>query len=327
MTAPRLSVIIPTRNRGAFLEKTLLGLTEQDSEPSLFETIVVDNGSTDNTREIAAHYRNRLSRLIYLYDETPGLHVGRHLGLKHAQTGLLVYGDDDIEPFPGWIRSIYESFRDPEVVMVGGKCLPEFETEPPDWVHEMWAPNRHGVRYTGFLSILDFGDEIREISPTGIIGCNFSIRKHTLLEVGGFHPDSVPEHMMRFRGDGESWVNQSVRDRGLTALYHPAASVRHFVPTKRMTLEYLYQRAYREGISLSFREIRKLGRPDGAPEHLLRAWNLCKQRLKWGLGREAWPNAAERLLLKGKRAGYHFHQRETKRDPELLAWVLKENYF
>ena len=45
--------------------------------------------------------------------------MGRHNGYKLAKSELLVYADDDIEAFPTWIEGIYESFQDPDVVLVG----------------------------------------------------------------------------------------------------------------------------------------------------------------------------------------------------------------
>ena len=94
-----------------------------------FEVLIVDNGSTDKTREVCSSFKNTIPNLRYFYEETPGLHVGRHLGMKMAKSELLVYADDDIEAFPTWLEGIAESFRDEEVVLVGGKNLPKFESE------------------------------------------------------------------------------------------------------------------------------------------------------------------------------------------------------
>jgi glucosyl-dolichyl phosphate glucuronosyltransferase len=251
-----LSVIIPTRNRANFLEGVLLSITKQTYKGELFEVIVADNGSTDKTKEICESYIDRIKNLHYYYDAIPGLHVGRHLGLKVAASEILVYADDDIEAFPTWLEGIAESFKEKDVVLVGGKNLPKFEVNPPDWIIEMWKKNKKGERTLGYLSILDLGDEIKDISPFNVFGCNFSIRKNILLEAGGFHPDAMPQELIRFRGDGESHVSRFISKKGYRTIYQPKASVYHSIPSDRLTEEYFCRRAYNQGVSDSYAQLR-----------------------------------------------------------------------
>jgi glycosyltransferase involved in cell wall biosynthesis len=253
----KLSVIIPTRNRAGLLHTTLKSIALQTFPSAEFEVIVVDNGSTDNTKQIVDNCISSIRNIRYFYDATPGLHIGRHLGLKEAKAELLVYADDDIEAFPEWLEGIWESFQDNEVALVGGKNLPKWETEPPYWIYEMWMEiNKYG-HSLGYLSILDFGNEIMEIDPCYIWGCNFSIRKKTLLEAKGFHPDAFPQDMIKYRGDGETSVSNYIRKKSYKTIYNPKASVYHFVPKNRMTVDYFCKRAFNQGISDSFADIRK----------------------------------------------------------------------
>ena len=104
-----LSIIIPTRNRSEFLNKTLESITNQTMNKSLFEVIIVDNGSTDNTKKIISDYIDKLN-IKYLYEPKLGLHEGRHTGLKNASCEILVYIDDDIEAFPEWLQTIQNVF-------------------------------------------------------------------------------------------------------------------------------------------------------------------------------------------------------------------------
>ena len=252
----RLSVVIPTKNRSDLLSENLESLLAQTLPSEEFEVIIVDNGSTDNTKEIISSFKDKIENLKYFYIEKPGLHVGRHKGLKEATSDILVYADDDIVAFPEWLEGIWESFQDERVVLVGGKNLPKWEGEPPYWIYEMWMNINEYGHALGHLSILDFGDEIIEIDPVYVWGCNFSIRKNVLLEAGGFHPDGFPQEMIMYRGDGETYISEYIRNRGLKALYNPKASVNHFVPRSRMTLDYFCKRSFNQGISNSYSEIR-----------------------------------------------------------------------
>ena len=135
----KLSVIIPTMNRANVLERALQSIVKQSLSNQAYEVIVVDNGSTDDTKAIVNNFDEHIENLVYIYDENPGLHVGRHRGLLAAKADILVYADDDIEALPTWLEGILESFENQSVVLVGGKNIPNFESTPPDWILEMWG--------------------------------------------------------------------------------------------------------------------------------------------------------------------------------------------
>lgn len=322
----RLSVIIPTRNRSPLLEKAIQSLIAQTYSPDDFEVIIVDNGSTDGTKGIFESYKAKLPNLTYIYEPSPGLHVGRHAGLEIARGDILVYADDDIEAFPTWLEGIAESFEDPSVALVGGNNLPRYESPPPPWTELLWNKTPFG-RANGMYSILDFGNAIQEISPYYIWGCNFSIRKEVLLEVGGFHPDGMPDDFLRYRGDGESAVSRRVLNSGYDTIFNPKASVYHFVPAKRMTLDYIHKRGYIQGISDSYTSIRQGRKVDSKTAIRMSMSDLIHQfktRVKGIINTDMRPQDYYRS---GWLKGYLYHQHEVLKDGMLLAWILRDNYF
>jgi glycosyltransferase involved in cell wall biosynthesis len=321
-----LSVIIPTRNRSALLRNALASLTTQTLPAGEFEVIVVDNGSGDDTAQVVEGFRGKLKHLRYFHEEVPGLHVGRHRGLKEAGSGILVYADDDIEAFDTWLTGFKDSFQDKDVVLAGGKCLPKFETPPPPWLMKRWEGRPAGNRYLGSLSIIDLGDRLK-INPPAIFGCNYAVRKETLLKVGGFHPDSMPQSLRRFRGDGESWVSRAIADMGLKSIYNPDASVYHCIPKGRTTFDYFQKRAFAQGISDSYAQIRYPGNGETLKDKIKQLEIALKRTVKRMLFIDRESVKLDRIIAKGYKAGFSFHQKEVKNDPELLEWVLKENYF
>jgi len=338
-----LSVIIPTRNRSKILFGTLESIAKQTLHSKLFEVIVVDNGSTDSTRDVVDSFTGQIPTLRYYYEGSPGLHVGRHKGLKEAKSNILVYADDDIEAFPTWLDAIAEAFEDKDVVLVGGKNLPKFEIEPPDWIMKMWLDAHSEGNVLGFLSILDFGDSILRINADYVFGCNFSIRKSILIEAGGFHPDAMPQELIRYRGDGESYVSRYLQEQGYITLYHPKASVYHFVSKERMTESYFCKRAYNQGISDSFTQIRASGGlfevpslrcitkshyerlRQMSPSDIVRAIGRRAKRINARFKREPCAKIRNKIA-KAYRAGWQFHQNELQNDPTLLEYVLKQTY-
>ena len=180
-----LSVIIPTRNRAERLELALRSLAQQALPRSSFEIIVVDNGSRDRTLAVVTDFKETFARIHYIYEDLPGLHVGRHRGFHAAKGDILVFLDDDVEAFPSLLASIEEAFGNPKVALVGGKCLPKHEGPVPEWLNAMWAPNSHGERVVEYLSLIDLGDLPKVVDPLRVFGCNFSIRRSVLLAAGG----------------------------------------------------------------------------------------------------------------------------------------------
>jgi len=337
-----LSVIIPTRNRSQTLSCTLDSIKMQTIDPKLFEVIVIDNRSTDSTRDMVDSFSGKIPNLRYFYEKEPGLHVGRHKGLKEAKGNILVYADDDIEAFPTWLEGIVGVFEDKDVVLVGGKNLPKFETEPPDWIMKMWLQSRPEGKILGLLSILDLGDSIKVINPFYVFGCNYSIRKSIVLEAGGFHPDALPRELVRFRGDGESYVSRYIMENGYKALYYPKTSIFHYVSRERMTLKYFYHRAYIQGISDSFVQTRNDHGIDSKSENKkafhannVKIYDLLKHGRNKIINRaikyrkKIFSSEYDKITYKIKkmqRIGFTFHQNEVHRDPKLLEWVLRKNY-
>jgi glucosyl-dolichyl phosphate glucuronosyltransferase len=344
-----LSVIVPTRNRAALLEKALRSLLAQTLSPLDFEVIVIDNGSTDNTVDVVGLMRKIQGNLHYFKEPRPGLHAGRHKGFVEAHSNLLVYADDDIEAFPTWLEAIRNSFKDEDVVMVGGKCLPKFEAEPPEWLNAMWSPNAAGERILGYLSVIDLGDDTKPVNPYYVFGCNFAIRRSILFEAGGFHPDGMPQELIHFRGDGESYVANYIQSKGYKALYNPLASIYHWAPESRMTTEYFCRRAYNQGISDSYTTIRHakgIGETvtastitdfcqwlrnksvSGILGAVSRITGCLALNIK-GDGSTAGEEAAglRRSLVAAYKTGYAHHQAHVRQSPELLAWVLRPDYW
>lgn len=144
LAAPLVTVIVPTRNRAQLLSTALESLVGQTLKGE-FEVIVLDNGSTDDTKEVCDGYIDRLPHFQYLFVARPGLHEGRHAGLRAAKAPLLTFADDDIRAFPCWLEGIVKAFEQSQVGLVGGKNLPLWESPPPHWLWEKMVRTPHAL--------------------------------------------------------------------------------------------------------------------------------------------------------------------------------------
>lgn len=83
MTNPLISVIVPCYNQAQYLDECLQSVVEQ-TYPN-WECIIVNDGSPDNTEEIALQWTEKDSRFIYIKKENGGLSSARNAGLEIAK--------------------------------------------------------------------------------------------------------------------------------------------------------------------------------------------------------------------------------------------------
>jgi glycosyltransferase involved in cell wall biosynthesis len=324
-----ISIIVPTRNRAGILNNLLNSIARVADFPQGVEIIIVDNGSMDKTKDLCYSVAERFPSLDfrYFYDDMPGLLTGRHRGAQEARGEILAYLDDDVLLTPTWFDALQDAFRDPNVVLVGGPSTPVFEAAPPGWLQAFWT-EFEGGRQCECLSLIECGDAVQPADPCYVWGLNFAIRKKTLMDCGGFHPDCILDALQRYQGDGETGLTLKIKDAGLAALYHPQLAVKHVIPKSRLTPHSLERRGFYQGVCDSFTEIR---RDRGLPEKPRRSWKDVLRPAKWqfernNILRNPGIEGMRRLHFRAKIAGRVFHQRQVRSDPKLLEWVLRPDY-
>jgi glycosyltransferase involved in cell wall biosynthesis len=97
MSDIEVTIIVPTYNRSQLLQHTLESIRRQSIDHKLMETIVVDDGSVDNTKEIVEMYRKDLT-IEYFFQEDLGYRVAtaRNTGIEHAKGKVLLFVDSGI---------------------------------------------------------------------------------------------------------------------------------------------------------------------------------------------------------------------------------------
>ncbi|WP_026488631.1 glycosyltransferase [Butyrivibrio sp. XBB1001] len=255
----KISVVIPTRNRASDLSELLSSIPNHTLSQNNYEIIVFDNGSSDNTAEICSKYSKKIKNFRYTYCEDPGLHIGRNWGLEHSSSDVIVYADDDIIPSGTWLEGVLLAFEDPKVMIAGGNNAPPFLLgRKPEWFDDfIYYDDDKNIKILSLFGCIQFNyEDITEINTFYVMGCNYAIRKTLLKECHGFHPDGMPDDLLCYRGDGESYVSKYVLDNGYKAVYVPSASVKHKIGNSRLTLGYVKRIAFRCGISDAYSDLR-----------------------------------------------------------------------
>ena len=165
-----ISVIIPTYNRKDMLRETLESLAGQTYPSSCFEVIVVDDGSTDGTAEIAAEVFPFTLR--YFRQSNQGDAEARNLGARQSQADFMVFLDDDILVEPGYLTHLINAHDKRQKKIVVGTCHL--------WLEET-LPSSLNVR--GSLAS-DPIDTIAELPFRDVFSNNMSIRREAYFEIG-----------------------------------------------------------------------------------------------------------------------------------------------
>ena len=96
-----ISVVIPTFNRAEILREALISLAKQTRLPE--EVVIVDNNSSDNTKEVAESFSPQLN-IKYVMERTQGTSTARNTGIKSASGDIIAFIDDDCLADREWLR-------------------------------------------------------------------------------------------------------------------------------------------------------------------------------------------------------------------------------
>jgi glycosyltransferase involved in cell wall biosynthesis len=169
-TKHTFSVIVCTRNGAKRIASCLRAIASLAGGP--FETIVVNDGSMDDTAQIVAKEFPEV-RLINL--SPSGLSAARNIGAEHATGKVLAYTDDDCLPDHEWLFRLDRAFENPNIAAAGGPNLPPHACSVEEAIVNA-AP--------GAPSHVLIDDTRAEHLP----GCNIAIRRSVFYEIDGFNP-------------------------------------------------------------------------------------------------------------------------------------------
>lgn len=246
---PRLSIVICTHDRSRDLEAALESLALQSLAEELFEVIVVDNRSTDDTRAVVERWQLRRP-IRYVLEPELGLCRARNTGWQAARGEFVAYLDDDAIAEPAWASEILAAFETGPVRLgcVGGRVEPIFHAPRPPWLSDQVALS---------LTIVDWSPTphiIEDLRLEWLAGANIAFPRRVLDTIGGFHP-ALDRSGKRMLSSGDVYLQRLIMEAGYQCLYQPSAAVRHQVPAARLEKKWFLNRFYWQGESDAVMEI------------------------------------------------------------------------
>jgi GT2 family glycosyltransferase len=262
MSGPTATVVICayTEDRWDDIVAAVASVRAQDvADGVLVEVLVV----VDHRPVLLERARTRFTEPVRVLPNVrrQGLSGARNSAVAAARGDVVVFLDDDATARPGWLAALLAPYTDPEVVAVGGVAHPRFPSRRaggnparpwllpsggagPDATGELdWIV---GCTYTG--------QPTRSAEVRNLMGCNMSVRRAVLADVGGFaedlgrigrNPLGCEETELCIR------ARQAYRraGRGARIVFEPAAAVDHRVGADRVRWSYLRRRSWSEGLS------------------------------------------------------------------------------
>jgi GT2 family glycosyltransferase len=235
---PRLTIAVCCFNAAPRLHAVLQALARQRVSGDLgFETLLVDNRSTDGTAAAAAAAAARLGLPLRIVAEpAPGLTRARRRAALEARGDILSYVDDDNLVAPDWVEQCVRFMDEhPGAGIIGGVVEPIFEdpaTCPPDFLQ----------RYAPALAIRGGGEQ--PLRHTGEqeppCGAGMTIRtalaRTLLCDIGLHLGDRRGKHLS---AGGDTEMGLLARRLGFETWYAPGLRLGHVLPPGRLTPEYL----------------------------------------------------------------------------------------
>lgn len=298
--AVSVAVVVPVLDGAATLPDLLRALGAQrglSAEVGTPEIVVVDNGSSDDSADIAASFGATV-----LHEPNPGPAAARNRGLRHVRAEVIAHCDADTVPSNRWLAALVAPFVDDAVHLVGGRNL-------------SWPPTTPAERYVASTTLHDTAMTVRREPFPFASSMNLAVRRTSLVEVEGW------DESLRTGEDVD--LCQRILQRFGGAVHHASGAV--VFHRNRTTDDGLRRQAlgYGEGAGILYRRYpdvvrwdaaksaalaRKLGRAAVRPMAL-----RCSQRLGRATYQEVELARYDRLwhfaFWRGFAAGY-------RREPE-----------
>ena len=241
-----LSFIICTYNREKYIYECLSRLAN-NSEQKGWEIVLVNNNSTDNTAVECKRFEADFPNVNYHYfiETQQGLSFARNRGIAESKGEWLVFLDDDAMVEQNYIANLQSDISNhPEAAAFGGPIEPFFEGETPRWLSP-WS--------MGFVSAIDLGDKVISFATNKYpIGANMGIRRDVIEQIGVFNT-TLGRIGNNLLGGEEKDIFSRIRESQLPILYFPDIKVKHCIPPKRTTPEFIAKLGYGVGQSEKLR--------------------------------------------------------------------------
>jgi L-malate glycosyltransferase len=258
-----ITVLMATHNGARTLPIVLGAYCELQPVGEDWMLLIVDNASTDSTRDIVQSFQSKLP-ITYIQEPRIGKNFALNTGVESITGDLALLTDDDAVPRPDWMaqaRRIVDA--QPGFSVFGGVIVPQWETPPEDWILEY-------ITYK--YSITDPAWAEGPILPLWVYGPNMAIRSDVFKAGHRFDVNLGPRGSNYQQGDETEFLERVVKS-GVRCWHCKNMVVAHIIRKHQMTQQWLLRRAIPIGRAEFKRDFAEQDLPPalfGVPRYLVR---------------------------------------------------------
>jgi glycosyltransferase involved in cell wall biosynthesis len=285
-----ITVLIATYNGARTLPEVLSAYLRLVTPEGGWKLVAIDNGSTDQTKEIIFSFADRLP-LTYLFEPTPGRNVALNSALSTISGDLVVFSDDDALPCTSWL-TCYRSAADlhPDFFIFSGPILPKWQNPPAKWILE-WVP-------MGPAFALLNREEDGPAPARLAFGPNWAVRSN-IFDQGYRFDEAMGPKRLSYPMGGETELTRRLEKSGFKTWFCRDAVVSHIIRSYQMRRDWILSRAVRYGRG-QYRLAKKTSLPASRshlpiPPRLLK--EIAAQSVRLG---RAWLATDEERLFKAR---------------------------
>jgi glucosyl-dolichyl phosphate glucuronosyltransferase len=236
-----LSIVVCTYNRASILKKALADLSfPLQANSGAWEVIIIDNASTDTTRETTDYFVRQFSNFRYYCETKIGLSHARNRGWQEAKGEYVAYVDDDCRIPSDWIVKSLKIIEEKSPLAFGGIYLPDYEKLKPGWYKDTYGTYLRG-RYP---------KQAGAAENFNLTGCNIVVQRKLLELLGGFEPKlGMAGSTIGYSEEDD--LQMRIRQRWPDGLiyFDPELTVNHLIRPVKMRISWRIQHEYQWGRS------------------------------------------------------------------------------
>ena len=236
--SPIISAVVCTYNRAELLRGCIESLLAQTIDKMLFEVVIVDNNSTDNTARIVEPFLSH-DIVRYVVEINPGLSFARNRGIQEAEGSYIAFIDDDAKATSDWLASalVIINSNKPMLDCLGGPIYPYYLTSKPTWFKDQYE-------------IRSYGDSDRFLTQREkFSGSNMIWNRDSLQEIGMFDTNfGVIKNELKLGEETAAIEKLWALKKTPQVFYSPKLVVYHLVPGSKMSVAYRLKRKFAQGL-------------------------------------------------------------------------------